>query len=152
MKCHFQFNVLPKLQEGETVLLFLPTVWVMSSRSMPSYRVFASVPPLFEAGVYITERRILILVSLLRLVTQEVSLWFGDFAVPGEDEIRSSSVGKGSYLGPYLDVTTTNNDSHWLRSSDLRVRMYTRHAHQAHAIISQLLASREYACCTEALS
>jgi hypothetical protein len=56
MKYHFQFSALPKLQEGETVLLFLPTVWVMSSRSLPSYRVFASVPPLFEAGVYVTER------------------------------------------------------------------------------------------------
>jgi hypothetical protein len=144
MKYHFQFSVLPKLQEGETVLLFLPTVWVISSKSMPSYRVFASVPPLFEAGVYVTERRILILVSLLRLVTQEVSLWLSGFVRSDEDEVHGSSVGKGSILGPYLDVMTTNKGTHWLRSPDLRVRMYTWHAHQAHAIISQLLASREY--------
>jgi hypothetical protein len=92
-----------------------------------------------------SERRILILVSLFRLVTQEVSLWLGDFARPDEDEIHGSSVGKGSVLGSYLDVMTTNDGTHWLRSTDLRVRMYTRHAHQAHAIISQLLASREQA-------
>lgn len=126
------------------MLLFLPWVWGMSSRSRPSYRVFASVPPLFEAGMYITDRRILIVVSLVRLIAQEVSLWFDGYAGRGDDVIRSSSLGEGNVLGQYLDVVTTCDESHYLRDRELRIRLYTRHAHQAHAIINQLLASREF--------
>jgi hypothetical protein len=144
MMLRFQFNTLPRLQEGKTVLLFLPWVWVMLSSSKPSYRVFASVPPLFEARVYFTDRRILVLMSVFRLVFQEVSLWFSEFGKAGEGVMQSSAVGENGIRGHCLDVMSKNDGTQWYRSPELRVRMFTRHAHQAHAIISQMLGSKEY--------
>jgi hypothetical protein len=66
---NFQFNALPALRAGETVLFFNKWVWALSTNSFPGYRVFFSLPPVLDAGLYITDRRVLVLASVFRLIT-----------------------------------------------------------------------------------
>ena len=140
MSLQFRFNSLPALQPGETVLLFKKWVWAMSTKSLPSYRVFASLPPLCEAGLYITNRRVLVLASVFRLLTQEISQWHAGFAEGGDsDVIRRVELGRSSLVGPYLEIVSTTAEQHWYRSPDLRVRLYIRNAEDARRIIAEYL-------------
>jgi hypothetical protein len=75
MCTRYQFSPLPSLQPGETVLLFKKRVWALSTKSFPSYRFFFSLPPIVEAALYITNRRVLVLANVFRLLSQAVSQW-----------------------------------------------------------------------------
>ena len=140
MSLQFRFNSLPALQPGETVLLFKKWVWAMSTKSLPSRRIFCSLPPFCEAGLYITNRRVLVLASVFRLLTQEISQWHAGHADGGDDDvIRRVELGRSSLVGPYLDVVSTSAKKHWYRSPELRLRLYIQNAEEACRIIAEFL-------------
>jgi hypothetical protein len=140
MSICYHFHALAELRPGESVLMFRKWVRALSVTSSPSYRVFCSVPPLFEAGLYITNRRVLVVASVLRLLVQEVSQWHaGQAEAVGDDVIRRLDVGQGRWLGPFLDVVSTSNQRNWYRSPELRMRLYMGDAEQARRIIDEFL-------------
>ena len=137
-RSQFRFSALPALQPGETVLLVKKWVWATSTKSPPSRRIFCSLPPVCEAGLYITNRRVLVLASVFRLLTQEVSQWHAGFAEGGDsDVIRRVELGRSSLVGPYLDVVSTSAKKHWYRSPELRLRLYIRNAEEACRLIAE---------------
>lgn len=128
MAVRLGFGMLPNILPGEKVLGSKKWIWALSAKSLPSYRLFFSLPPLWEAGVYVTDRRILFVAFLVGLIRQEVSLWFEGRAEPGDrDFVQDISSGKGRLLGPYLEVVSLNTRKHWYRSPRLRVRLFTKH-------------------------
>jgi|SRR3972149_1428066 len=140
MSANCRFNMFPALREGETVLLFKKWVWLLTAKSLPSYRVFFSLPPLWEAGLYITNQRVLLVANVFRLLTQEVSLWYtGQAPADGDDQVTRLELGHSSLLGPFLEVISTSTEKHWFRSADAKLRLYMREAEVAHQLLAGFL-------------
>jgi len=100
--------------------------------------VFFSLPPLFEAGLYITNRRVLVLASAFRLITQEMSQWYAGKSDTADDEfITRFEVGRSSLLRPYLDVVSTCGKKRWYRSPELRLRLHMQDAEAAYRVIAE---------------
>ena len=51
------FSPFPVLKPGERILCMRHFVKVLSGKSSPSYRCHFSLPPLFDNGLYVTDRR-----------------------------------------------------------------------------------------------
>jgi hypothetical protein len=133
----FKFNLLPSLLPEEKVLFVNKWVWFSSGSSSPNYRILFSLPPLWEQGVYITDRRVLFIAHLFRLLTQEFYQWFEGKGVPGDNEfIKEVTVGRNWLLGPYLQVVSENPKARF-RSSRARVRLYMRKPEPACRIITE---------------
>jgi hypothetical protein len=95
---------------------------------------------LCEAGLYVTDRRVLVVASVFRLLTQEMSQWHAGCADGRTGEvIRRVEVGHHSLLGPYLEIVSTTAEQHWYRSPELRVRLYLKNAEDARRIIANAL-------------
>lgn len=134
-------NVLPCLLTGEKVLFLKKWVWLGSAKSLPTYRWWPSVPPLVEDGLYVTDRRVLHVFHIFRLIKQEFSQWFEGKAEPGEDEsLEDVSVRKSPLLGPYLDVLSQSPVKRWYRSHQLRLRLFMRDPESVRRIISEAMA------------
>jgi len=142
MGLRYRFGFLPDLRPGEKVLYVKPWVWSASFKSLPSYRVFFSLPPLWEAGLYVTDRRVLLVACVFRLLSQEFSIWFPGKAEPGDQELLKK-VGRGSFhlLGEYLEIISEGPGKRWYRSRQLRSRLFMRHPEVIHDLISKELAT-----------
>ena len=135
MSVAFSFNLLPSLLPGEKVLFFKRWVWGLSAKSPPSYRIFWSAPPLWEAGLYVTDRRLLLVVHLFRLLTQQVSLWLHE--EEGDEYVKDVSVGRSRLFGPYLEVVSENPTKEWFRSPRCRSRFFMRDPESLRGIIAE---------------
>ena len=140
MGVRHKFNVLPSLLPGEKVLFFKKWVWGASVKSLPTYRDFFSLPPLWEAGLYVTDRRVLLVAHLVRLLTQEVSQWFEGKQDPEDDEtIKEVRVGKGALAGPYLEVVSESEVKRWYRSPRFRLRLFMRNPEFLYRLLSETM-------------
>jgi len=121
------FRVHPCFQPGEQVLVSKPWLWFSSAKSLPAYRVLVSLPPLWEAGMYVTDRRILLVAHVLRLVALESSTGLVDGGDPIENErVREVRTARHWLWGPYLEIISENGRKHWYRSRLLRLRVYSK--------------------------
>lgn len=142
MSWRIKFNVLPSIGAEERVLYFKNWLWAASGKSLPSYRLFFSLPPLWEAGFYVTDRRVLLMSHVLRLFTFEISQWYqGADAADDEEFVRSTRVGRHRVLGPFLEVVSHNPVKRWYRSHELRIRFFIRNPEIAEQIISDAMAA-----------
>jgi len=129
------------LEPGENVLHFIPSVGFISSKALPSYRLFFPIPPLMKASLIITDRRIIILVYLFGFVIQEFSSWYLGRNPEGKLEIiESASVGRLKILGPYLEVVSYNDKRPWyyryLCAARVRLRFYMKNPEPLYESIS----------------
>ncbi len=133
-----RFDLTPGLLPGERVLVVRRWVWAGSFRSLPSYRVFFSLPPLWEVGLYITDHRLLVVSYLFRLLTTEFSQWYEGKADPGDhDIIQEARVGRSSIGGSFLEIISDNPKRRWWRSSKARIRLFMGDADSTYRVISQ---------------
>jgi hypothetical protein len=123
----YQFGLLPNLLSGERVLHFQKRVGVTLWKSLPTYRFNVSWPPLSEMGLYVTDRRVIVVSHVFRLVTHEFSLWFPGTA-PGAayELLKRVTIGQSRWFGPYLDLISEHPEKRWYRSRELRLRLYLR--------------------------
>jgi hypothetical protein len=143
MSVRFKLSMFPPLLPGEKVLLFREWLWLGSVKSLPTYRVWFFPPPLFEEGLYVTDRRLLHVFHFVRVLTQEFSQWFEGKAERGEDELlKDLSIGRSRLLGPYLDVVSESPVKRWYRSRRLRLRLFMRNAEPLCRIISEAMTQK----------
>jgi hypothetical protein len=136
----FSLNMLPKFLPGEKVLLFKPWLWFASGKSSPSYRIFIPIPLLCEAGLYITDRRVVFIFYLCRLFIMENSLWFKDKGKLEDNEfVEETSVGRNFLLGPYLEIVSEISPIPWYRSHRARLRFYMKDAEYARRVIAEAM-------------
>ncbi|HWI57733.1 MAG TPA: serine/threonine-protein kinase, partial [Bacillota bacterium] len=123
----FKTSYLPELLPGERVVHFKRRLWAIFNKSWPTYRLFFSLPPLWEAGMYITDRRILLISHFFGLLVQEFSLWFPGKARDGGVELlKEVSTGKSDWFGTFLQLDSEAPREHWYRSRKLMLRIYLR--------------------------
>ena len=140
MSIRFSFNMLPKLLSGEKVLLFKPWLWFVSGKSPPNYRIFFPIPLLCEAGLYITDRRVLLVAYLFRLFIQENSIWLKGKGEPGDNEfIEETSVGENFLLGTYLEIVSETSPRPWYRSHRARLRFFMKDAEFVRRVIAEAM-------------
>jgi hypothetical protein len=147
MGIRFSFNMLPKLLPGEKVLLFKKWLWFgsgkkwLSGKSFPYYyRIFFPIPFLCEAGLYVTDRRVLLVSYLCRLFTMENSLWFKDKGKLEDNEfIEETSVGENFLLGAYLEIVSETSPRPWCRSHRARLRIFMKDAEFARRVIAEAM-------------
>ncbi len=138
MALGFKFNLLPELLPGERVMHFKKWVWGISSKSLPTYRLFFSLPPLWEAGLYVTNRRVVLMVHCFRLLTQEFSLWFRGKTRGDDAELfKAVSTGQCRWSGSYLELVSEDPKPHWYRSCKLRLRLFMCHPQVLEQIINE---------------
>jgi serine/threonine protein kinase/predicted esterase len=123
----YQFGLLASLEAGERVLHFQKRVGATLWKSLPTYRFNVSWPPLSEMELYVTDRRVLVVSHVLRLVTNEFSMWFPS-AAPGAayECFRQVTVGQSRWFGCFLDLISEHPEKTWYRSRELRLRLYVR--------------------------
>jgi tRNA A-37 threonylcarbamoyl transferase component Bud32 len=123
----FRTGYLPELLPGETVVHVKRRLWAVFNKSLPTWRLFFSLPPLWEAGLYVTDRRLLLISHFLGLLGQEFSIWFPGRAPAGEAEfLRGVTVGRSRWLGSCLDLKSECLRKRWYRSRELLLRLYVR--------------------------
>jgi hypothetical protein len=136
----FKFNLLPSLLAGEKVLFFKRWVLAASALSPPNYRWTFSLPPVCEAALYVTDRRILYIAHFLRLLTVEFDQWFKGKQEPEEPElVKDVSVGRNLLLGPYLEVVSESLVKLRFRSRRCRMRLYMREPEPVCQVISEAM-------------
>lgn len=134
----YRFDLTPGLLPGETVLAVRRWLWRGSFRSLPSYRAFFSLPPLWEVGLYITDRRVLIVSHLFRLVTTEFSQWYQGKADPDDhDIIREARVGRSPLGGTFLEIISHNRRRRWWRSPKARMRLFLPNAESVGCVVRE---------------
>jgi hypothetical protein len=139
MGIRFKLNLLPAFLPGEKVLYFKKWLWFCSGLSFPNYRIFFSLPPLWEGALYVTNRRVLFVGYLFRFINQEFDQWFELEEKPPDTEIiRGVRVGKNRLLGSYLEIISGNSVKHWYRSSKVRIRLYIKDAEIVDRIVKDL--------------
>ena len=137
MGIRFKFNLLPSLLPEEKVLFFKKWVWAFFVESLPTYRMNISLPPFVEAGLYVTDRRVLLVISCFRVFIQESSQWFeGRGTVEDKEFIKEVCVGESRFWGPYLDVVSEGQES-WYRGKKFRLRLYMKNPEPVRQIISE---------------
>jgi hypothetical protein len=108
---------------GETVLCTRRVVRAGSASSLPSYRLFFSLPPLPEIGLLVTGQRVLLHALCLRLLAQVTSLWFP--AEAGERErLASVSTRRVTLLGDCLELSSIEPAARGFRSQRMRLRLF----------------------------
>jgi hypothetical protein len=118
------FSPFPQLEPGEQVLCMRGFVRALRVKSLPTLRWFFSLPPLLDAGLYVTNRRVLLRAGILRLMNHEFSQWYPD-AFPGPTEtICDVNLGRSLVWGQYLEVVSETNEPVLLRSRQMRLRYY----------------------------
>jgi hypothetical protein len=138
MALGFKSNPYPAFRPGETVLQFKSRVWRLSCKSLPTYRLFFSLPPLTEAALYVTDRRIVLMANVLRLLCQEFSIWFKGRADGKNPELfKSVSTGTGHWSGQYLELISEDPQKHWCRSRELRLRFFLRNPGPLQQLIAE---------------
>jgi hypothetical protein len=116
----------PKLLPGERVVDFRGCIWRLSGKSIPSYRLFFSLPPLWRAALYVTDRRLIVVVNAFWLINQEFSVWLREGAQTRDCEVlKGVSAGKNSF-GSYVEVISEAKSKRWYRSIEARARIYTQ--------------------------
>jgi len=142
MKTGFQLSPFPEFQPGETLLHFKKRIWLVSGKSLPSYRIAFGLPPLMDFALYLTNRRVLFAGHFLGVFNQLFSVWFRSGATGDRGEIlRGSRTGMGRIGGRYLELQTYDPETHWYRSHEARIRFYTRDAEPLERLICQQAAT-----------
>jgi hypothetical protein len=132
--------MLPSFLPGEKVLFFKSWVWAGSFKSWPSYRWLLSVPLLVEHGLYVTDRRVLHVFHIFRIIKQEERQWFEGKQEPGDNElVKDVSCGKSLLLGPYLDIVSENPVKRWYRSPKIRLRLFMKNPERIRRIIAEAM-------------
>jgi len=136
----FSLSLPSRLLAGERVLYFKPIVWAASGKSLPSYRLSVSLPPIQEMALYITDQRLLLPCWVLRLFRVEWAAWFsaGD-RTADQDHVVTVTVGRAALFGPYLELITCNPVEHWWRAREARVRLFMKHPEPVCRLIVQAL-------------
>ncbi|MCX7000556.1 MAG: hypothetical protein NT106_09735 [Candidatus Sumerlaeota bacterium] len=139
------------LEPGENVLHSVPSVGFISSKALPTYRLFFPIPPLMKASLIITDRRVIIVSYLFGFVIQKFSSWYPERSPEGELEIiESVSLGKMRLIGPYLEVVSFNDNRPWyyryLCAARVRLRFYMKNPEPLYETLSSQLTppARKY--------
>lgn len=131
-------NLLPSFQAGEKVIFFKKWIWLGSVKSMPTYRWWLSLPPIVEHGLYVTERRVLHVFHIFRLLKQEFSQYFEEKDKAGYDEfIKEVNVGKSWLIGPYLEIVSECSIKPWYRSSKAWLQLFMKNPESVSRIIAE---------------
>ena len=126
MGIRFNFNLLPSFFPEEKIRFSKKRVWAFFVESLLTYRMNISWPPFVEAGLYVTDRRILLVISCFRVFIQESSQWFeGRGTAEDKEFIKEVCVGESRFWGPYLEVVSEGQES-WYRGKKFRLRLYMR--------------------------
>lgn len=138
MGIRVSFSTLPALEPGERVLHFQPWVWWVSVKALPTYRLFFSLPPLWEAGLYITDSRILLAARLFRLLSYDYSVTLKNRQQNHSETLTEVSTGTMPVFRNYLELNTQCPRRHWFRSQQSRIRLFTSNAESLREQISQI--------------
>lgn len=135
-------DMLVSFLPGEKVLFLKRWLWAASGRSWPYYyRWSFSIPPVMDQGFYVTDRRVLLVGYMFRVLKFEYSLWFEGKGEPGDKEVvKEVNAGKSRIAGPYLEIVSESPVKQWFRSRQATVHIFTRNPESVRRIIAEAMA------------
>ena len=140
-----KFNLLPALHPGEKILFVKKWVGFCTGLSHPSYRCSFSLPPILDQGFYVTDRRVLHVFYIFRILAQEFDEWFEGKEKESKDTefIKEIKVGRHWLCGSYLEIVSENSTQQWFRSKRLRIRIYMRNPEPVCRTITEAMGSNQ---------
>jgi len=133
-------NMLPSFLLGEKVLFLKRWVLAASGRSGLYYRWSFSIPPVMEQGLYVTDRRVLVVFYIFRTIKFEYSLWFEGRGKPVDNEVvKEVNVGKSWIVGPYLEIVSESSVKQWCRSRRCQVRIFMKNPESMRRVITEMI-------------
>jgi len=127
----FTFGSMSGFYPGEEILHTVHSIGFMSTKALPSYRLFFPLPPLWRVSLYITDKRAFLVAYLFGVVIQEFITWYPGRAPAGDHErVHSTRVGKLKLFGRYLELVSYNSRRPWywrcICSPSVRMRFYLK--------------------------
>lgn len=138
-------SMLPSFLPGEKVLFFKSMVWVWSLESESTRRQWNfSLPPLTEAGVYVTDRRIIHVTYIFRIMKCDSSAWFEGKAGPdGYDFVKEANIGRHKTFGAYLEIVSKSIVKQWGRPAQSQIRLFMKDPESMRQVIAEMIKVSE---------
>lgn len=136
----FTWGIRPALLPGER-LLRTKYVWAASGKSLPNYRLFVSLPPVIDARLYITDRRVIFSANLFfYIVSGHLSQWYLQSPSPDEDTLTAVTSAYMRLAGDYLQLDSRTENKQRFRTRELRTRIFTGDAGELKRMIDNAIA------------
>jgi hypothetical protein len=144
MGVRFKLGGMSPLLPDETILHSQRRFRAISSTCVPSYRIGFQMPPLISMTLHVTNRRLLLVSSLLLFGTQEIDLWYQGRMPEGRTElIMGVSVTNGLF-GRCLEVRSRDPSrrQRWLWSPDLTLRFFFKNPEVVEGIVLEAMREK----------
>jgi cytidylate kinase len=93
-----------------------------------------------DQGFYVTDRRVLLVGYMFRVLKFEYSLWFEEAGVPDNNDIvKEVNVRKSRIAGPYLEIVAESPVKQWLRSRQATIHIFMRNPEPVRKIIAEAM-------------
>jgi hypothetical protein len=116
------------LLSGERVVQELKSFRLITSKSLPSYRIGWSIPFLWRVSLRITNKSCHATVRILGFMTQEIRMWYPGKNPEGDPETVTGVHSGMGFFGPYLEIRSHSpkRRAWWLWSPDLTLHFYQK--------------------------
>ncbi|MEO0529100.1 MAG: hypothetical protein AAF266_00850 [Planctomycetota bacterium] len=115
----------PTLMPGERVRHVKRWLGLVVFHSLPSHRWLFTLPPLCDAVLRVTDRRLILSDHVMLAITQHASFWRPGTPTLADDVIDQITVDRSRVLGPYVQIISEAPNTSWWRSRTAWVRIYS---------------------------
>lgn len=135
-------STLAMMAPGEKVLFSKPRLWFWHYRGPWSYRFNLSCPVVAETGLYITDKRLLLIFGMMRLIFLEHSI-----AIAGADvdshtgRVTGARVARSRLLGRYVEILFATGKCNCHVPKQGLLRFYMKAADALSQIINDAVAN-----------
>jgi hypothetical protein len=135
------------LLSGERVVHQAGSFRLISSKSLPSYRIGPTLPALWRVSLLVTDRGCRVSARILGFMTQEIRMWYPGENPIGDPETITGVRSSTGLLGPYLEIRSHNprRRQRWLWSPNLTLRFYLREPEPIEAVILEQMQGNQSA-------
>jgi hypothetical protein len=136
MDATVEFNLLPSFSADEKIIYSKKRVWALTVKSLPTFRYFLSIPPLWDVSFYVTDKRIFIVGYLFRFLKFETSQWYYQ-ENDNAELLKEFNIGRSKIFCSYLEVISENSVKKWYRSPLLGIRFFMKNPEDVYKIIAE---------------
>jgi len=135
------------LLPGERVVQQVQSFRLITSKSLPSYRIGWSIPFLWRVSLRVTNRGCRATSRILGFMTQEIRMWYPGRNPEGDPETITGVRSGTGLFGPYLEIRSHSpkRRAWWLWSPDLTLRFYLKNPDVIEAAIFEQMQGSQSA-------
>ncbi len=124
------------LLPGEDLLHTQKGLWLVSSKTGPSYRIGFNAWPLWHISFRVTTRRFRVVTGLFQVMTQDISIWYPGQNPEGDSEMLTGASVQKSLVGRCLEIKSENPQrTQWYWRPALTLRFYFKNPERVEGLV-----------------